>query len=111
MILDFGVVSGVGKHRFFQSSFFFVSLSPPRPRPTPTLALLLPHRAARTLRMLSTRAAAAAAASADENTAPAPKKQHTMEAAVPPLRVKKLVPHARLPVRGSAGAAGYDLAR
>lgn len=29
----------------------------------------------------------------------------------PPLRVKKLVPNALLPVRGSAGAAGYDLAR
>lgn len=29
----------------------------------------------------------------------------------PPLRVKKLVPEALLPVRGSAGAAGYDLAR
>ena len=29
----------------------------------------------------------------------------------PPLRVKKLVPEALLPVRGSTGAAGYDLAR
>ena len=29
----------------------------------------------------------------------------------PPLRVMKLVPEALLPVRGSAGAAGYDLAR
>ena len=28
-----------------------------------------------------------------------------------PLRVKKLSEHATLPVRGSAGAAGYDLAR
>ena len=27
------------------------------------------------------------------------------------LRVKKLSEHATLPVRGSAGAAGYDLAR
>jgi hypothetical protein len=32
-------------------------------------------------------------------------------AAVPALRVKKLHPDAVLPKRGSAGAAGYDLAR
>ena len=59
-----------------------------------------------------------------ENTTPAEKLAKTMatksiDAApapanndeFPPLRVKKLVPEALLPVRGSAGAAGYDLAR
>lgn len=35
------------------------------------------------------------------------KKQRLEE----PLRVKKLSEHAVLPKRGSAGAAGYDLAR
>lgn len=35
------------------------------------------------------------------------KKQRLEE----PLRVKKLNEHAVLPKRGSAGAAGYDLAR
>lgn len=58
-----------------------------------------------------------------ENVAPAEKLAKTMATKsidvpasasaneFPPLRVKKLVPGALLPVRGSAGAAGYDLAR
>ena len=37
----------------------------------------------------------------------APRLDHSMDE----LRVKKLSPDAVLPVRGSAGAAGYDLAR
>lgn len=65
-------------------------------------AAALPRRAS----MLATRAAT------NENAAaPPPTKLAKMEAPIPPLRVKKLVPHAKLPVRGSAGAAGYDLAR
>lgn len=36
-------------------------------------------------------------------------KQQKMEQ--PLLKVKRLSEHAILPVRGSAGAAGYDLAR
>lgn len=42
-----------------------------------------------------------------ENLPEPPSKLRKMEE----LRVKKLVQHAILPVRGSAGAAGYDLAR
>lgn len=32
-----------------------------------------------------------------------------MAAPIPPLQVKKLIPEAKLPTRGSAFAAGYDL--
>ena len=38
-----------------------------------------------------------------------PMKLRKVDAGV--LRVKKLSEHATLPVRGSSGAAGYDLAR
>ncbi len=38
-------------------------------------------------------------------------KQAKIETGEPKLLVKKLSENATLPVRGSAGAAGYDLAR
>ena len=68
---------------------------------TRALRCAIPRRAS----MLTTRA------SANENAAPPTKLAKMEKDALPPLRVKKLVPHAKLPVRGSAGAAGYDLAR
>ena len=46
--------------------------------------------------------------SSRENAKPAPAAKRL---AMEPLRVKKLSEHATLPKRGSAGAAGYDLAR
>lgn len=45
-----------------------------------------------------------------ENIPEQPQKMQKMEYE-PVLRVKKLSDRATLPVRGSAGAAGYDLAR
>lgn len=44
-------------------------------------------------------------------TEPAAKVQKTVHTAEVPLLVKKLSEHATLPKRGSANAAGYDLAR
>ena len=44
-------------------------------------------------------------------TEPAAKVQKTLHTAEVPLLVKKLSVHATLPKRGSAHAAGYDLAR
>lgn len=43
-----------------------------------------------------------------DNVMKSPLKKQRLEE---PLRVKKLSEHAVLPKRGSAGAAGYDLAR
>ena len=40
-----------------------------------------------------------------------PTKIQRVAEVMEPLRVKKLSENATLPVRGSAGAAGYDLAR
>ena len=60
---------------------------------------ILPQRHAMTATTMATNAGAE----------PAP-KQAKIEAA-PVLRVKKLSENAILPVRGSSGAAGYDLAR
>ena len=45
-----------------------------------------------------------------ENIPEKPQKMQKMEHE-PVLRVKKLSDRATLPVRGSSGAAGYDLAR
>lgn len=45
-----------------------------------------------------------------ENIPEQPQKMQKMDHE-PVLRVKKLSDRATLPVRGSAGAAGYDLAR
>jgi len=45
-----------------------------------------------------------------ENIPEQPQKMQKMEHE-PVLRVKKLSDRATLPVRGSSGAAGYDLAR
>ena len=43
---------------------------------------------------------------------PSPAKRHKSDlAAIEELQVKRLHEHATLPVRGSAQAAGYDLAR
>ena len=49
------------------------------------------------------------AATGAENMAEQPNKMRKVDNEV--LRVKKLTELATLPVRGSAGAAGYDLAR
>jgi hypothetical protein len=49
------------------------------------------------------------AATGAENMAEQPNKIRKVDGDV--LRVKKLTELATLPVRGSAGAAGYDLAR
>ena len=46
-----------------------------------------------------------------EDTEPAAKVQKTLQTVEVPLLVKKLSVHATLPKRGSALAAGYDLAR
>lgn len=51
-----------------------------------------------------------AAISGGENIPGQPAKMQKMEEK-PLLRVKKLSENATLPVRGSSGAAGYDLAR
>lgn len=85
--------------------------------------LLVPSTAAKPRRMLATAAAPATAAEnvdpakmAADNTATAPpaKKQALLTpaaaAADEPLRVRRLVEAATLPVRGSALAAGYDVA-
>lgn len=76
------------------------------------IPLSLSHSLTRALRCAVPRRASmlATRASANESAAP-PTKLAKMEEVLPSLRVKKLVPHAKLPVRGSAGSAGYDLAR
>jgi dUTP pyrophosphatase len=51
------------------------------------------------------------AATGQENLQEQPAKLQKMTSAMDSLRVKKLSEHASLPKRGSAGAAGYDLAR
>jgi hypothetical protein len=52
--------------------------------------------------------AAPAAVEEPEATEAPPPTKTTMEASIP-LQVKKLTPQGRLPTRGSAFAAGYDL--
>lgn len=45
----------------------------------------------------------------DDETRQVLKRSHPADSDIPYLKVKRLSPHAKLPVRASSGAAGYDL--
>ena len=87
-------------------------------RALPRRFLLLPRSSLHRHRHRHSNMASTLAASSRENipAEPATKLQRTEGPATAPapleaLRVRRLNEHALLPKRGSAGAAGYDLAR